>query len=106
MMRWSRAAARSRTIGTTCGPICDLGAVIGETVGWVHRGFKREVDDLWPRLEQALVNNTRTLWFTGHSLGGAMAAICAGRCTLSYIRSNPRGTVTRSAARASATGGT
>jgi triacylglycerol lipase len=68
----------------------DLGTAVAETVGWVHRGFKREVDDLWPRLEQALVNNTRTLWFTGHSLGGAMAAICAGRCKLSYIRSNPR----------------
>jgi triacylglycerol lipase len=68
----------------------DLATVVAETVGWVHRGFKREVDDLWPRLEQALVNNTRTLWFTGHSLGGAMAAICAGRCKLSYIRSNPR----------------
>jgi triacylglycerol lipase len=68
----------------------DLSTVVAETKGWVHRGFKREVDDLWPRLEQALVNNTRTLWFTGHSLGGAMAAICAGRCRLSYIRSNPR----------------
>jgi len=68
----------------------DLGTAVAETVGWVHRGFKREVDDLWPRLEQALVNNTRTLWFAGHSLGGAMATICAGRCRLSYIRSNPR----------------
>ncbi|HVT29987.1 MAG TPA: lipase family protein [Lacipirellulaceae bacterium] len=68
----------------------DLGMAMAETVGWVHRGFKHEVDDLWPRLEQALVNNTRTLWFSGHSLGGAMAAICAGRCRLSYIRSNPR----------------
>ncbi len=68
----------------------DFGKVASETVGWVHRGFKREVDDLWPRLEQALVSNRRTLWFTGHSLGGAMAAICAGRCRLSYIRSNPR----------------
>ena len=67
-----------------------LGTVVAESVGRVHRGFKREVDDLWPRLEQALVNNTRTLWFTGHSLGGAMAAICAGRCVISYIRSNPR----------------
>jgi triacylglycerol lipase len=68
----------------------DLATTVAETVGWVHRGFKREVDDLWPRLEQALVNNTRTLWFAGHSLGGAMAAICAGRCRLSYIKSNPR----------------
>jgi triacylglycerol lipase len=70
----------------------DLNAamIAAETVGRVHRGFKREVDDLWPRLERALVNNTRTLWFTGHSLGAAMAAICAGRCKLSHIRSNPR----------------
>jgi triacylglycerol lipase len=68
----------------------DLATCAAETVGWVHRGFKNEVDDLWPRLEQALVNNTRTLWFTGHSLGAAMAAICAGRCRLSHIKSNPR----------------
>lgn len=67
-----------------------LGLVVSETVGRVHRGFKIEVDDLWPRLERALVNNTRTLWFTGHSLGGAMAAICAGRCALSYIHSEPQ----------------
>jgi triacylglycerol lipase len=72
----------------------DLGTVVAETVGWVHRGFKREADDLWPRLEQALLSNSRTLWFTGHSLGGAMAAICAGRCKLSYIRSNPRAVFT------------
>jgi triacylglycerol lipase len=68
----------------------DLKKAMAETSGWVHRGFKREVDDLWPRLEQALVNNTRTLWFAGHSLGAAMAAICAGRCRLSHIKSNPR----------------
>ncbi len=67
-----------------------LRTVVSETAGRVHRGFKREVDDLWPRLEQSLVSNTRTLWFAGHSLGGAMAAICAGRCVISHIRSNPR----------------
>ncbi len=68
----------------------DLATVIAETAGRVHRGFKREVDDLWPRLEQALVNNTRPVWFTGHSLGGAMATICAHRCQISHIASNPR----------------
>jgi triacylglycerol lipase len=67
-----------------------IGRASTEPAGWIHRGFKREVDNLWPRLEQALVNNTRTLWFAGHSLGGAMAAICAGRCALSHIHSNPR----------------
>jgi triacylglycerol lipase len=79
----------------------DLDAVtaVAETVGRVHRGFKREVDDLWPRLEQALLNNNRTLWFTGHSLGGAMATICAGRCKLSHIRSDPRALFTYGAPR-------
>ena len=74
----------------------DLDAVTdaAETVGRVHRGFKREVDDLWPRLEQALVSNERKLWFTGHSLGGAMTAISAGRCRLSHIRSTPEMVVT------------
>lgn len=62
---------------------------VAETVGKVHRGFKREMDRLWPRLEQALVRNRQPLWFTGHSLGGAMATICAGRCKMSYIKSNP-----------------
>lgn len=68
----------------------DLALIGAETAGLVHRGFKHEVDDLWPRLEQALVNNVRPLWFAGHSLGGAMAAICAGRCKTSFIHSNPR----------------
>lgn len=64
-------------------------AVFTETFGRVHRGFNEEVDDLWPRLENALKDNQRTLWFTGHSLGGAMATICAGRCFLSDIDSLP-----------------
>ncbi len=64
-------------------------AVLGETAGRVHRGFKKEVDDLWPMLETALISNTQPLWFCGHSLGGAMATICAGRCFLSHINSNP-----------------
>ncbi len=70
----------------------DLNAVwdVAETVGRVHRGFKKEVDDLWPRLEEALVENKKTLWFTGHSLGGAMATISAGRCFLSHIPSTPK----------------
>lgn len=67
----------------------DAVSAVAETVGRVHRGFKREVDDLWPRLEEALTKNRKPLWFTGHSLGGAMATICAGRCKLSFIKSNP-----------------
>ena len=67
----------------------NVGTVLAETVGKVHRGFKKEVDDLWPMLEQVLANNQLPLWFCGHSLGGAMATICAGRCYRSHIPSNP-----------------
>ncbi len=67
----------------------NVGTVLAETVGRVHRGFKREVDDLWPMLETALASNRLPLYFCGHSLGAAMATICAGRCLLSYIDSNP-----------------
>ncbi|NND99397.1 MAG: lipase family protein [Pirellulaceae bacterium] len=64
-------------------------SVLAETSGKVHRGFKTEVDDLWPMLETALMDNDQPLWFCGHSLGGAMATICGGRCFLSHISSNP-----------------
>jgi triacylglycerol lipase len=69
----------------------DLNAlsVVAETVGKVHRGFKREVDELWPCVERELSANARALWFAGHSLGGAMALICAGRCKVSSIPSDP-----------------
>ena len=77
----------------------DAATDLAETVGRVHRGFKREVDDLWPRLEQALVTNEKTLWFTGHSLGGAMTAICAGRCKLSHIATTPQAVYTYGAPR-------
>ena len=60
-----------------------------ETVGRVHRGFKREVDDLWPLIKEELVDDGRDLWSTGHSLGGAMATICAGRCKLDEIPVSP-----------------
>ncbi len=59
-------------------------------VGRLHRGFKREVDDLWPMIERTIRDNQRPVWFAGHSLGGAMATVCAGRCKLSSIPSNPK----------------
>ena len=63
----------------------DALAAVAETVGKVHRGFKGEVDQVWPYIEKELANNTKPMWFCGHSLGGAMATICAGRATLSSI---------------------
>ena len=60
--------------------------VESETIGEVHRGFKKEVDDLWPTLQPTIqrYGAKRTyhvdIWFTGHSLGAAMATIIASRC--------------------------
>lgn len=69
-------------------------AVLAETIGRVHSGFKQEVDDLWPFLEQVLKDNDLPLWCAGHSLGGAMATICAGRCKVSRICAEPEGLFT------------
>ena len=59
-------------------------------VGRVHSGFHTEVNELWPLLEQQVKENQRPMWFSGHSLGGAMAAVCAVRCKISPIPSNPQ----------------
>ena len=56
--------------------------VMAETVGRVHIGFKTEVDDIWPMIEQDINRKTnlkKDLWFCGHSLGAAMATIMASR---------------------------
>lgn len=53
-----------------------------ETVGKVHKGFKREADDIWEMIYEDLVtlnDDKRNLWFTGHSLGAAMITIMASR---------------------------
>jgi triacylglycerol lipase len=58
-------------------------------IGRVHRGFKGEVDHLWPLIEKRILSNRRPTYFTGHSLGGAMAQVCAVRCKQSAIFTNP-----------------
>lgn len=52
------------------------------TYGKVHRGFKKEVDKLWPTLQSWLTSEQKklkTLIITGHSLGAAMATIFSSR---------------------------
>lgn len=68
--------------------------VLAETIGRVHSGFKHEVDRLWPIVEPALAEHAQPLWFAGHSLGGAMATICAGRCKISKRCRDPQGLFT------------
>ena len=66
--------------------------VIAETVSRVHRGFKTEVDDLWPMVTEDISrkqNASKKLWFCGHSLGAAMATIMASRCKHDSELGNP-----------------
>ena len=51
-----------------------------KTEGKVHMGFKMELRKLWSDIEALLHRNKqKQLWITGHSLGGAMATLCASR---------------------------
>lgn len=59
--------------------------------GRVHRGFKEALDEVWdpqdkgeedrlkPHLDRVCEGGRRQVWFTGHSLGGALATLAAGR---------------------------
>jgi triacylglycerol lipase len=58
---------------------------MAETIGRVHKGFKAEVDELWPMILEDIsrkANAGKKIWFCGHSLGAAMATIMASRCHL------------------------
>jgi triacylglycerol lipase len=50
-------------------------------VGFVHRGFKTSVDNVYPTLKVIAeqYGKSHTIWCTGHSLGAAMATIVAYR---------------------------
>ena len=72
----------------------DLNAmpVIAETVSRVHKGFKDEVDELWPMVLEDITrsaNLDKKLWFCGHSLGAAMTTIMASRCFFEESVPNP-----------------
>ena len=64
-------------------------AVMG-TLGKVHSGFHQEVEDIWPQILEAIKQNSKTLWLCGHSLGGAIATICAFRCQQEASLADPR----------------
>lgn len=48
--------------------------------GFVHYGFAEALDSIEPQVRAAITefhDNDQTIWFTGHSLGGALAALAA-----------------------------
>lgn len=55
------------------------GLVSWEPGGRVHAGFKTALNDVWQELDEALAAQAAPLLYTGHSLGGALATLAAGR---------------------------
>lgn len=52
-------------------------------IGKVHRGFRTYTDKIWEPIKSHIspIKN-KDIWFTGHSLGAAMATLMARRCVL------------------------
>lgn len=45
----------------------------------VHTGFHNALQDVWHLLTSKLNSSSKPMWFTGHSLGGAVASLAAMR---------------------------
>ena len=62
--------------------LADLNALPKKSMtdGWVHSGFRGELDKLWEQiLEKVNLMQSYKITICGHSLGAAMATICASR---------------------------
>lgn len=65
-------------------------------VGKVHHGFKDALDEIWPDIVETLVSarHLKSVYFTGHSLGAAMATLAAVRCARLSETPQPAGLYT------------
>lgn len=71
-------------------PRLDSTSELSDTVGRVHAGLNHAAIALWPQLENVLSDQVfETLWFAGHSLGGAVATLCSQRCLVSPLPIQP-----------------
>lgn len=62
--------------------LADLNAIPRKSMtdGWVHSGFRGELDKLWDDITNYVKKHgTKRVYFTGHSLGAAMATIACSR---------------------------
>ena len=49
--------------------------------GLVHRGFMEALDEVWGDIEGCIAAIDRPMFYTGHSMGGALATLAASRST-------------------------
>ncbi|MFE1786820.1 lipase family protein [Streptomyces sp. NPDC059525] len=57
--------------------------------GYIHYGFGRALDSVFPAVKEAVADfrdNDQSVWFTGHSLGGALAMLAGCRMYLEEPR--------------------
>jgi hypothetical protein len=52
---------------------------LGSTTVVVHAGFQKALDSVWSQIEAELAKLTGPVFYTGHSLGGALATLAAAR---------------------------
>lgn len=59
--------------------LCDANITTVDTPssGTVHKGFLEAFLNLLPEIKERLEDSNKKMFLTGHSLGGAMASICA-----------------------------
>jgi len=65
--------------------------------GYVHYGFAEALNSVFPTVRDTIAElrtNGQTLWFTGHSLGGALAMLAAARLYLEDPKLRADGVVT------------
>jgi triacylglycerol lipase len=66
-------------------------------IGEVHAGFYEALNSVWQDTIERLKtyhNNNQTIWITGHSLGGALAALACATLVLQYPEFNIGGVYT------------
>jgi triacylglycerol lipase len=71
-------------------------------IGRVHQGFKKSVDNVWPKLKDIAnhYGKSHTIWVTGHSLGAAMALITSYKLQRDPDMPNPQALFTYGCPRA------
>ena len=45
----------------------------------VHQGFHDALHEIWPQISELISNDDKKIWFTGHSMGGAISTLAAAR---------------------------